>query len=219
MNPDIHNAIASPNAESARRMAETYPYFTPPMAAAIRAKVPFEPALARRLGQRVALSITSRADAADLLGADSTPEPFYPPEPEPKRPDTPSAIDTFIEQFGPSDPRELEIMSRVIFNPRPSYAATIGAEAASSSQTPPPSESLKTSETSETMPPSQSPEASPKLMQSLAMMMVRKHNYTKALEIIQQLSLKYPEKNFIFADQIRFINKLIDNENQVNTRK
>lgn len=216
MNPDIRNAIESPDADSARHMAETYPYFTPPMAAAIRAKVPLEPALARRLGQRVALSITSRADAADLLGADSTPEPFYPPEPEPERPDTPSAIDTFIEQFGPSDPRELEIMSRVIFNPRPSYAATIGAEAAADNH-----DSLipPTPVTPPAPPESPTPEASPKLMQSLAMMMVRKHNYTKALEIIQQLSLKYPEKNFIFADQIRFINKLIDNENQVNTRK
>ncbi|MEG1187566.1 MAG: tetratricopeptide repeat protein, partial [Bacteroidales bacterium] len=35
--------------------------------------------------------------------------------------------------------------------------------------------------------------------------------YSKALEIIKKLSLKYPEKNVYFADQIRFLEKIITN--------
>ena len=38
--------------------------------------------------------------------------------------------------------------------------------------------------------------------------------YEKALQIIQNLNLKYPEKNIYFADQIRFLEKLI-----INTKK
>ncbi|MFC2711090.1 MAG: tetratricopeptide repeat protein, partial [Hoylesella oralis] len=35
--------------------------------------------------------------------------------------------------------------------------------------------------------------------------------YSKALEIIQQLNLNYPKKNAYFADQMRFLEKLILN--------
>ena len=38
--------------------------------------------------------------------------------------------------------------------------------------------------------------------------------YSKALEIIQRLSLQFPKKNAYFADQIRFLEKLIINSNK-----
>ncbi len=44
--------------------------------------------------------------------------------------------------------------------------------------------------------------------------MIKNHNYTKALEIISDLSLKNPEKSVYFADQIRFLRKLIIIENK-----
>lgn len=47
--------------------------------------------------------------------------------------------------------------------------------------------------------------------ETLAKIYIRQHRYTKALEIIQRLSLKYPKKNRYFADQIRFLEKLIIN--------
>ena len=40
--------------------------------------------------------------------------------------------------------------------------------------------------------------------------------YSKALEIIQRLSLQFPKKNAYFADQIRFLEKLIINNNKKN---
>jgi hypothetical protein len=45
--------------------------------------------------------------------------------------------------------------------------------------------------------------------ETLAQIYIRQKRYGKALEIIKKLSLKYPEKNIYFADQIRFLEKLI----------
>ena len=49
------------------------------------------------------------------------------------------------------------------------------------------------------------------LTESLAKIYIKQKRYDKALEIIKKLSLKYPEKNIYFADQIRFLEKLIIN--------
>ena len=45
--------------------------------------------------------------------------------------------------------------------------------------------------------------------ETLAHVYIKQKRYEKALEIIKNLSLKYPEKNIYFADQIRFLEKLI----------
>lgn len=47
--------------------------------------------------------------------------------------------------------------------------------------------------------------------ETLAKIYVKQQRYSKALEIIEKLSLKYPKKNAYFADQIRFLEKLIIN--------
>lgn len=52
------------------------------------------------------------------------------------------------------------------------------------------------------------------LTETLARIYVKQKRYDKALQIIKNLSLKYPEKNIYFADQIRFLEKLI-----INTKK
>ena len=50
--------------------------------------------------------------------------------------------------------------------------------------------------------------------ETLAHIYTKQKRYEKALQIIQNLSLKYPEKNIYFADQIRFLERLI-----INTKK
>ncbi len=47
--------------------------------------------------------------------------------------------------------------------------------------------------------------------ETLARIYVKQGRYSKALEIIQRLSLQVPKKNAYFADQIRFLEKLIIN--------
>ena len=47
--------------------------------------------------------------------------------------------------------------------------------------------------------------------ETLAKIYVKQQRYDKALEIIRKLSLNYPKKNAYFADQIRFLEKLIIN--------
>ena len=50
--------------------------------------------------------------------------------------------------------------------------------------------------------------------ETLARIYIKQGRYSKALEIIQRLSLVYPKKNAYFADQIRFLEKLIINSNK-----
>ncbi|MBQ8051625.1 MAG: hypothetical protein IJ197_08665 [Bacteroidaceae bacterium] len=49
--------------------------------------------------------------------------------------------------------------------------------------------------------------------ETLARIYIKQGKYDKALEIIQRLSLKYPKKNRYFADQIRYLEKIIANNN------
>ena len=52
--------------------------------------------------------------------------------------------------------------------------------------------------------------------ETLARIYIKQGNYSKALQIIRQLSLDNPKKNAFFADQIRFLEKLIINNNKKN---
>lgn len=58
----------------------------------------------------------------------------------------------------------------------------------------------------------------PSLMESLARVMIKNGNYTKALEIITELNLANPKKSIYFADQIRFLKKLIKNQQKLNNK-
>lgn len=50
--------------------------------------------------------------------------------------------------------------------------------------------------------------------ETLARIYIKQGRYSKALEIIKRLNLLYPKKNRYFADQIRFLEKLIINNNK-----
>ena len=77
----------------------------------------------------------------------------------------------------------------------------------------------KVEEVEEEQPQNEEPEASDVeeeeddscFTETLAKIYVKQKRYSKALEIIEKLSLKYPKKNAYFADQIRFLEKLIIN--------
>lgn len=48
--------------------------------------------------------------------------------------------------------------------------------------------------------------------EALARIYIKQGKFEQAIKIIRQLSLKYPKKNRYFADQIRFLEKLVINE-------
>ena len=52
--------------------------------------------------------------------------------------------------------------------------------------------------------------------ETLARIYIKQGNYLRALEIIKQLNLDFPKKSAYFADQIRFLEKLIINNNKIN---
>lgn len=52
--------------------------------------------------------------------------------------------------------------------------------------------------------------------ETLARIYIKQGKYNKAIEIIRRLSLNFPKKNRYFADQIRFLEKLIINERNQN---
>lgn len=51
--------------------------------------------------------------------------------------------------------------------------------------------------------------------ETLAQIYIKQKRYERALQIIEKLRLKYPEKNVYFADQIRFLEKLIINNKNI----
>ena len=70
--------------------------------------------------------------------------------------------------------------------------------------------------------PVASPEASTDdsmLSESLAKIYIKQRKYSKAYEIIRNLSLNFPEKSIYFADQLRFLQKLMINQRYVEARK
>lgn len=169
-------------------------------------------------------------------------ENFYPNEETPSRPTTDNAIATFIDNYGTIDPHEEEILTKLIFNPTPDYAQLLAQEEERSMPTTEEAEngsqdelinafiiksrenyghfpSSETAAAHEAQPqtdesPVQVPEVQDDslLSESLAKIYIKQGRYAKAFEIISNLSLKYPEKSVYFADQMRFLQKLIINQ-------
>ena len=57
------------------------------------------------------------------------------------------------------------------------------------------------------------------LTESLAKVYIRQHKYEQALVILRELNLRYPKKISYFADQIRFLEKIIAYQTPETPRK
>ncbi len=104
----------------------------------------------------------------------------------------------------------LELIDRFLAE-NDSQPETASDSTVSGGQTPQPSSSEGLSSIEEVMDENSLDESY--FTETLAKIYIKQHKYSRALEIIRSLYLKYPEKNVYFADQIRFLEKLIINNN------
>ena len=217
-----------------RLMREEYPFFTLPASLALDNDGTLSDDERADLLNHLALNASDPHDVADrAAGIDSA--KFYPDDEPVASPSTDDAISTFINTYGNTDPREEEVLTQLIFNPAPDYAQLLAHEeensqpndneAAASEQdkrinqfiissrrqgghfpknTPPPTTPTDNAPVSNPDPADHS-----MLTESLAKSYIRQKKYSRALEIITHLSLNYPEKSIYFADQMRFLRKIV----------
>ncbi|MCM1348003.1 MAG: hypothetical protein NC338_01210 [Firmicutes bacterium] len=221
-----------------------YPYLS---AAASRALLDpsLSPEQRQRYLQRVALNAPDVASLMALVDPQGALfATFYPPKEQPSTPTTTDALDTFLDTYGGGvNPREEALLERLIFNPTPDYSEVLAREAEASpaptATAEPASEqdalldAFLQSQAAAAAHPEPEPEPQPEpqaqhlpkpnaadpLSESLAKIFIKRGRYDKAYEIIRQLSLNFPEKSVYFADQLRFLRKLMLNQQYAKAKK
>ena len=232
----------------------------------------------RRLKERIALNAADPAAAsalANLTGDDWL--SLYPAADSLRRPDTGSAIETFLNTFGSQNASETAQLEKLIFNPTPDYATTLAmqeeerggspaapataqdamldafiashpdgtafaveaaeaaaveaAEAAAAGTVAGTGEAgtvigrarpitvTPTAPAGGAAAPAPVAPVSSSLQESLAKSYIRQGRYQKAFDIISELNLNNPEKSAYFADQLRFLQKIIHIQQAREARK
>ena len=190
---------------------DKYPYFIVPAIERLPEATGEERlALVRRIAAAVGDPVALRA----IIGID--PEEFMEFYPDMKSPEltTGDTIDSFLDRFGdPNMTRATEIEDIITPVAVPYDLSSLeslpeigdsdlfgeaGIPEEPRHDAPSPSESEHSAAAHDT-----------NLSESLARIMVKNGNYQKALEIITEISLNNPKKSIYFADQIRFLKKLI----------
>lgn len=189
------------------------------------------------LVRRIAAAVGDPTALRTIIGVD--PEEFLSFYPDMKTPElsTDDTIDSFIDRFGnPNTPKPTEVediitpvavpydLSSLEDLPELTNADLFPADLAPSIPSDPVQteepEPMQTDEPEQTQieepdsdanssPSHASAGREPSLSESLARIMIKNGNYQKALEIITEISLNNPKKSIYFADQIRFLKKLI----------
>lgn len=218
-----------------------YPYFTLPGAMSLqRQSSSLDTDTRKALMAHIALNASDKDTLVRLLNPEAADwNNFYPEENKSPQVDTTTAIDKFIDTYGNPDPREEEILTRLIFNPTPDYAQILAEEEErsvperqdadgdsqdakinafiiksreqqkhfpSATDVPQPEPQIVADDSTVSQPEAVDDSL---LSESLAKIYIKQRRYSKAYEIIHNLSLNFPEKSVYFADQLRFLQKLI----------
>lgn len=169
---------------------------------------------------------------------------FHPEAPEEVPQETVDVIDTFLRTYGSCSPEEEAQLERLIFNPTPDYAELLARQeqeelpAEGDDGDPGSQDALINAFIRSQHPKSVSAAAAPDdagneddedktpisrpehtddslLSESLAKIFIKQGRYERAYEIISGLNLKFPKKSAYFADQLRFLKKLIINQRRL----
>ena len=236
---DIRNMVDSGTIDSDTLDAvrNEYPYFVVPAILFLQQnKGKLDKDVKEEVLRSLALAFPDRTILHDLVGDDAGRfSGFYPPQEEAPTPDTDTTITSFLDRYGGNDDKELELLDRLIFNPvPPDYSQVLEQEGVATDSNDPLAKAAEAFDNILAQAKPQVPQEQPKvepeelvkepeaaddsmLSESLAKIFIKQGKYTKALEIIKNISLKFPEKSIYFADQIRFLQKLILND-EINKR-
>ena len=240
---DIEKLLDSDKAPEQQWVDEAmqrYPYFALPLLLQVKHNGDQE-AL-----HRLSIMSPDRRDLSIVVGnAPSAFAKFYPVE-EATSPDFDNLIDTFLENYAHgTSQKEIDALSNAIFNPTPDYADILAAQAGDNEKTHDQEDELIDSfiahsreQEQEVMSKQTAVEHHVEeeqvaqvandnvekstqnddsmLSESLAKVYIARGKYLKALEIIESINLNFPEKSIYFADQIRFLRKLVLNETTKN---
>lgn len=235
----------TPSAELVDALADESPAFTLPAMLRLRRESRLGDDERRRLTLRVALNAPHPAELYNLVGRDNADSPFYPPENPAPTPSTIDTIDTFLETYGHADAENDALLERMILNPQPEYATVLEQEYADAPDidtpdeqsrlidafldrqpVPEPEPALETVETASETPAEEKaqkaaihPREESSLNETLAKVYIRQGKYEQAYEILSRLNLNIPEKSVYFADQMRFLQKLIINSKHKSNTK
>lgn len=212
------------------QLLSAYPFFTLPAAMMLKVADLSEDSRAR-LQQAVAINAPDGDSLMKLIDPDGLKfASFYPEEPQQPTPTTEVALNTFLEQYGTMDKREHDLLEKLIFNPVPDYSQVLALDdSLEPMETGAVSEqdalldaflanhdaAVKEEERVALAPEEERrqrvlpTDADAPLSESLAKIYIGKGRYDKAYEIIYQLSLNFPKKSVYFADQLRFLKKLM----------
>ena len=191
-------------------MFRKYPYYLYP---AIQALAESRGEERQRLLRHIAAGVGPMESLRTLVGID--PEEFRDFFGEYEKPElsTEDTIDEFIGKFGGKNAPKAEIPEEV---PIEAPAVDYASQLLQMEEAPMPEDdtaSLLDSFLKPEQAPAPKPIENPAEPvigeQALVKIMVKNGNYQKALEIITELNLKNPKKSVYFADQMRFLQKLI----------
>lgn len=237
----------TPSAALVDALAAESPAFTLPAMLRLRRESRLSDDERRRLTLRVALNASDPAELYNLVGRDNADIPFYPPENPAPTPSTIDTIDTFLETYGHADAENDALLERMILNPQPEYATVLEKEYADAPDIDTPDEqsrlidafldrqpapgpgtepAIETVETASETPAEEKaqkaaihPREESSLNETLAKVYIRQGKYEQAYEILSRLNLNIPEKSVYFADQMRFLQKLIINSKHKSNTK
>lgn len=218
---------------TAEESFKKYPYFIHPAIVALKDAEGDERCTLLR---RIAAAVGPETALRTLIGVD--PEEFrdfYGTAEQPS-PDTDSTISQFLDRFdpNPAPAAGVDDLPIPVAPPAIDYAATMLADDATDEMPDDPTADLLSSFLNPAKEPDDAEEAqdddepavdqedkpaeiqheNEQLSETLARIMIKNGNYRKALEIITELNLKNPKKSIYFADQIRFLNKLIQTQSR-----
>lgn len=237
MDSKLHDIIYNPSdsgAEACEALMRQYPYFAIPAIALLRHhRHELDDQQLQKLKFHIAMVTGDRNELfSNTEGAEF--KDIYPRR-APKPPvTTENALDTFFATYGTASDTENALLEKLIFNPTPEYAEILAADDIDTPAQNPAEGSLEacidrfiaahkpssihsaddsraqpappapTRQSATPTPPSDS-----SLSESLAKIFVKQGRYERAYEIISGLSLNNPKKSIYFADQMRFLQKLI----------